>query len=272
LNKRTNPVILLTNDDGIHSPGLTAAAAVLSRLGHVFVAAPREQQSATGRSMPGHSDGVIEERSFNVNGESWIGYAVGGTPAQVVGHALLELMPAPPDLIVAGINYGENIGSSITVSGTIGAALEGASYGIAALAVSLEMLPQYYLSYSEDIDFGPAAFFTQKFAAHILRVGLWDDVDVLKIDVPAQATNETPWRLTRVSRKRYFVALKPERKALDEPASLGYRLAYEGDQLETDSDVYTLKIKKQVAVSPVSLDLTARVSLADLEKDIKSKA
>jgi len=73
-----------------------------------------------------------------VNGKNWTVHAVGGTPAQAVLHAVLEILPRKPDLVVSGINYGENVGSGVTVSGTVGAALDAAGLGIPALAVSLE--------------------------------------------------------------------------------------------------------------------------------------
>ena len=120
--------ILLTNDDGIQSPGLWAAAAALSKLGYVTVAAPRDQASSTGRSLPRVSEGGrIEQKILRINDQQWPVYAVGGTPAQVVLHALLEIMPGPPHLVVSGINYGENLGTSVTISGTVGAAMEGAA-------------------------------------------------------------------------------------------------------------------------------------------------
>jgi 5'-nucleotidase len=84
------PRILLTNDDGILSPGLWAAAAALSTLGFVTVVAPREQSSGMGRSLPKTSDGIIEERKVQVSGQEWTVFAVGGSPAQAVLHAVLE--------------------------------------------------------------------------------------------------------------------------------------------------------------------------------------
>jgi len=74
--------ILLTNDDGIRSPGLWAAAEALSDLGYVTVAAPRDQSSGMGRSLPSASDGVISPETLTVRGKDWTVYAVGGSPAQ----------------------------------------------------------------------------------------------------------------------------------------------------------------------------------------------
>jgi 5'-nucleotidase len=160
--------ILLTNDDGIRSPGLWAAAAALAPLGYVTVVAPLNQWSGAGRSMPDDSEGRIYEERVTVGGQTWQVHAVSGTPAQAVQHGLVELMPAYPDLIVAGINYGENVGTGVTISGTVGAALEGASFGVPGLAVSLQTESQYHLSHSTEIDFTAAAYFTHKFARLLL--------------------------------------------------------------------------------------------------------
>ena len=109
--------ILLTNDDGIESPGLWAAAEALSALGYVTVAAPRSQFSGAGRSHPFHSDGTIVPRQLQIGIQTWTAYAVGGSPAQAVMYAILDLLPDKPDLVVSGINYGENVGNGISISG-----------------------------------------------------------------------------------------------------------------------------------------------------------
>jgi len=123
--KITKPQILLTNDDGIQSPGLWAAAGALAAIGRVTVAAPAEQSSGMGRSLPSTSSGIIHEQKLRVNGQEWIVYAVSGSPAQAIQHGVLEIMPKKPDLVVSGINYGENVGLGTTISGTVGAAMEG---------------------------------------------------------------------------------------------------------------------------------------------------
>ena len=125
--KTNKPQILLTNDDGIQSPGLWAAAEALSELGYVNVIAPREQQSGAGRSLPVSTDGIIDIQKMQVKDQPWTVYAVGGTPAQAVQHGVLEILPRRPDLAVSGINYGQNVGSGVTISGTVGAALEAAA-------------------------------------------------------------------------------------------------------------------------------------------------
>ncbi len=261
--------ILLTNDDGIRSPGLWAAAAALASLGRVTVAAPKEQSSGMGRSLPGTSSGIIHEEKLQVNGQEWTVYAVGGSPAQAVLHGVLEIMPQKPDLVVSGINYGENVGLGVTISGTVGAALEAASLGFPALAISLEADKRYHLSYSEEVNFSAAAYFTSFFGRMLLEKKMPPDVQLLKVDVPSDATSQTPWQITRVSRQRYYEPLKPDRTSWDVPGAPSYKEAAVLDGEDQDSDVYVLRRKRLVSVTPISLDMTSRVDLADFEKRLR---
>lgn len=259
------PQILLTNDDGIRSPGLWAAAASLSDLGYVTVTAPRDQSSGMGRSLPNTSDGIIREEQVQVNGRKWSVFAVGGSPAQSVLHGVLEVLKFKPDLVVSGINYGENVASGVTISGTVGAAMEAASLGIPAMAISLEVDQKYHLSYSNDVDFSVAAGFASRFARLLLERKLPTDVDLLKIDVPGDATSDTPWKLTRISRQRYYEPIAPERKSWTDSAPIGYREAGRlGDEPE-ETDVYVLRKKRWVSVSPLSLDMTSRADFSELD-------
>jgi len=266
------PQILLTNDDGIRSPGLWAAAKTLSELGFVHVAAPRDQFSGAGRSLPASSDGIIQPQEMRVNGQAWTVYSVGGTPAQAVLHAVLEILPEPPDLVVSGINYGENVGSGITISGTVGAALEAASFGIPSLAVSLQTEPQHHYSYSEEVDFSAAAIFTAFFARLILAGRFPPDVDVLKVEVPCDATSQTPWAITRLSRQRYFEPTVPERPSWSVPARVGYRMICDPEHDAPDTDVYAMCVRRIVSVTPLSLDMTSRIDLAAFEQKLRREA
>ncbi|NPV55473.1 MAG: 5'/3'-nucleotidase SurE [Anaerolineae bacterium] len=264
--------ILLVNDDGIHSPGLWAAAAALSRLGYVTVVAPREQQSSTGRSLPIISDGKIEPARITVGGDEWEVYAVGGSPAQAVLHAVVEIMPRRPDLVVSGINYGENMGTSITISGTVGAAIEAASFGIPALAISLELVNiDEYLDNSPEIDFSTAAHFTYLFGEVLLDRQLPSDVHLLKVDVPHDATPATPWRITRLASHRYYTAIATPRQSWDQPGAIYGQRVVDLQALEKDSDIYALAIDRQVSVTPLSLDMTSRVDFDALCRQMQCK-
>lgn len=270
--------ILLTNDDGIESPGLWAAAQALSALGFVHVVAPREQSTGAGRSLPVSSDGIIREEEVQVHGQNWKVYAIGGTPAQAVLHAVLEILPQingnpqKPDLVVSGINYGENLGSGVTTSGTVGAALEGAALGIPSLAVSLEVDKKHHYSYSEEVDFTAAANFTAYFARLLLEKRMPHDVDVLKVDIPCDASPHTPWEITRLSHKPNFEATAPERSSWEMPARLGYQLSANLEDGALDTDVYALHMRRVVSVTPLSLDLTSRVDLRNFEMQLREQS
>lgn len=261
------PLILFTNDDGIASPGLWAAVGAFAGLGDLLVVAPREQQSGMGRSMPVYSEGRIYPYENGPHIEGCKAYAVDGTPAQAVQHGVLELADRQPALLVSGINYGENAGNGVTISGTVGAAIEGASLGLPALAVSQQTPKDLHLSYSSDVDFSTAAAFTRRFGQWLMEhpVGP-DDVDLLKVDVPWGATPETNWRVTRLSRRRVYWPTRPERVSLHDKGQMGYRYHTDPSGAEPDSDVYAVLHDKVVSVTPISLDLTSRTDLFRLRQ------
>ncbi len=267
--KKKKPHILLTNDDGIRSPGLWAAASELSKIGYVTVAAPREQSTGMGRSLPSTSDGIIRKEQVQVNGQEWSVYAVGGSPAQAVLHGILEIVPHKPDIIVSGINYGENVGLGITISGTVGAAMEAASLGYPALAVSLETDTHHHLTHSDEVDFKVAGYFTAYFAGLILEKESFEGVDLLKVEVPRHATPETGWQMARLSRHRYYEPVAARRESWDVPGSIGYRLENNMENEQENTDVFVLRKKKIVAVTPINLDMTARVDLNEFERYLR---
>lgn len=264
------PQILLTNDDGIQSPGLWAAAEALSRIGFVTVVAPREQSSGAGRSMPVGSDGIIRRLEVQVHGQTWTVYSVGGTPAQTVEHAVLEIMKVKPALVVSGINYGENLGSGVTISGTVGAALEGAALGIPSLAISLQTESHYHLSYSEEINFSTAGHFAVVFARMLLEKRLPPDVQVLKVDIPDGASVDTPWEITRQAMHRYYETDAPKRKSWEENGDLLYRSLADLSVVPEGTDIHTLLVKRMISVTPLSLDLTSRVDFGELDGNLRA--
>lgn len=261
----TQPLILITNDDGIRSRGLLAAAGACDPLGELLIVAPALQQSAIGRAKPPTSSGRIFEEKLTVNGRSVTGYAIEGAPAQVVEHTVVELAGRPPALVVSGINFGENIGEGITTSGTVGAALEAASFGLPALAVSLQADPKHYFTHDAELDFAVAASFVRRLAEAVLRHGLPRGADLLKLDIPSHATLDTPIRWTRLSRQRYFYPVAKPRQALNDPAPLGFIHVADPEKLEMDSDVRAVALDHVVSVTPLVLDLTAPIDLQALE-------
>jgi 5'-nucleotidase len=265
------PLILITNDDGIASPGLRATVQAALPLGEPFVVAPRRQWSSAGRGMP-PSKGCISRLPMEIDGQPVTAYQVDASPALVVVHAVFELVPRKPALLISGINYGENLGSSITISGTIGAALQGAVLGISSLASSLQTPKRTHAQPSKNVDFTAAIHFTRLFARRMLETPLPFDVDILKLDVPDDATPETPWRLTRVSRHNYFVTVPPQRTSLMEPLMPDYETMPHPEHTESDSDIHALAVDRVVSVAPVSLDLTSRVDFREVEALLRGSA
>ena len=263
---KTGPQILLTNDDGILSPGLWAAAEALDEIGFVTVIAPLEQASGTGRSFPSIYGGGVVEKQLEVNGKNWTVHAIEGTPAMAVLYGIFELIPATPDLVVSGINYGLNVGSGVTISGTVGAALEGAANGIPSLAISLETDKEYHASYSEEIDFCAAGYFTRYFSRQLLAKKMPADVQVIKVEVPAGATPETAWMTSRLSPLRFYEPVPLEKDPVTGVKEIGYDIAPDWDQSPPGTDSQTVINQKLVSVTPLSLDLTSRVDLDRLKE------
>ena len=116
------------------------------------------------------------------------------------------------------------------------------------------------------MSFVVAAEFTARIARLLLERKFPADVNLLKVDVPSDATVDTPWQLTRVSRQRYYQPVPPKRASLSEPGVMEYREAAEFEREPQDTDVYVLRKKRMVSVSPLSLDLTSRVDFAELDK------
>jgi 5'-nucleotidase len=261
------PLILFTNDDGIESPGLWACVEAFADLGDLLVVAPRSQQSGMGRSLPVASEGRIYPYDVPFESAACKAYAADATPAQTVQHAVLELADRLPSLVVSGINYGENTGNGVTISGTVGAALEAASMDIPALAMSQQTPKDLHLSYSNGVDFRAAAHFARQFGEWLLdHTARPDDVDVLKVDVPWGATNDTPWRVTRLSRRRVYWPTRPERVSLAEIGRIGYHFDTDPSKAEPDSDVYAVLHDKVVSVTPISLDMTSRTDMFRLQQ------
>lgn len=166
--------ILITNDDGIDSPGIAALAHELAKTAEILVVAPQDDLSGSS-----HSTKVLREKlrvtPYDKAGKRF-GYAVNGTPADATRFGLLELSKDNKiDLVVSGINKGSNIGLVSHYSGTVGAAMEALVHGVPAIAVSQSR---------RSTDFTTAARFTAKFVQQLRRRGAPSGV-VLSINVPA---------------------------------------------------------------------------------------
>ncbi len=153
----SQPCILLTNDDGVHAPGIKALAEALDGLGEVHVVAPDREVSACSQSLtlthPLRAEKIVDGV-----------HAVDGTPADCVNLAIVKLLSRRPDLVVSGINRGGNLGDDIFYSGTIGGAREGTFFGVHSIAMSLAARDEHEYSH--------AAAFARRLASLVLERGL----------------------------------------------------------------------------------------------------
>ena len=168
------PQFLLTNDDGIHAPGLLALAQTLAALGRVSVVAPERNWSAAGHSKTMHKPLRAWPVALPRIAEAM---ATSGSPSDCVALALLGLVErGAPDLVISGINLGPNVGHDVTYSGTVAAAMEAVIGGVSAIAVSLDSQEPY--------DCEPAASFVAHLARRVMRAEL--DVPILlNVNIPA---------------------------------------------------------------------------------------
>jgi len=185
--------ILITNDDGIHAPGLLALKEAMEAVGRVLVVAPDSERSAMG-----HAITILNPlRAFEISRNGVLfGLAVNGNPADCVKLAVHNLLSKPPKLVVSGINLGPNLGTNVLYSGTVSAATEGRILGIPSLAVSLR-------SYDAQSDFAPAGDYARRVAQLILEHGLPEGY-LLNLNVPDLPAHKVKGlRLTRLARYRY---------------------------------------------------------------------
>jgi 5'-nucleotidase len=184
----TAMIILLSNDDGIQSEGLTALEQALGSIAEIYTVAPDRAQSSMSHALTLH-------RPLRVHELGARRLAVDGTPVDCVKLALTGLLPARPDLVVSGINKGPNLGDDIVYSGTVSAAIEGALLGLPAIAVSLVTF--------KDFDFRAAAEFTARLVARVQQQGA-PPKTLLNVNVPPLAKEELKgWRLTRMGKRHY---------------------------------------------------------------------
>lgn len=241
------PRILITNDDGYRSEGLTALADALRPLGEITVVAPMSEASAIGHALTLRRPLRLEAIADRV-------FAVDGTPTDCVNIAVTQVFKGLPDLVVSGINKGWNLGDDITYSGTVAGALEAALLGVQGLAVSLKATRGTY-------DFGPAAEAAVGVAAAMMRRPL-PTRTFLNVNVPAGRPKG--FRAT-VQARRNHVTEVLERH---DPKGRPYYWIDEGQDEwhEHDRSDYQAVRDGYVSVTPLQPDLTAHDVLATVEE------
>jgi len=252
--------ILITNDDGVNSSGIMAAKKAAENLGETLVVAPATQQSGIGHALTLFEPIRVTCTKMADGKEA---YMVSGTPTDAVIVGIFQIADEKPDLVISGINIGENLGKSeLTTSGTIGAAMEAVVHGIPALSVSLQVTRGDIKFHDGhvDIDFSYAEKITERVARMILEKGLPEGVDFLNLNIPSHPESDQI-KFTRLGERMYRIHIK---ERLDPRGRPYYWI--DGDPVEDDqmgTDVHTLKREKCATLTPISLDATSSLDLMD---------
>lgn len=242
-------VILVTNDDGVHSPGIIALLKTMKGLGTAVIVAPDRERSAAGHSLTLHRPLKVEELRENV-------YSVNGTPTDCVTVAVNKVLGQKPSLVVSGINRGANLGDDITYSGTVSAAIEGTIFGIPSIAFSLISDKHYH--------YETAAFYVQKIASYVLTNGLPYDT-LLNVNIPNMKKEDIAGvKLTRQGKRIYENSIQEIRNPWGEKYYwIGGGQIYWEHGGDTDMEAIQSGF---VSVTPIHLDLTNHGALAFLRE------
>lgn len=250
--------ILITNDDGVNSSGIIAAKNAVKELGDINIVAPATQQSGIGHALTLFEP--IRVTSSTMRDGSGA-YSVSGTPTDAVIIGIYEIMKERPDLLISGINIGENLGmAELTTSGTVGAAMEAAVHGVPAISISLQVT-QDDIKFHDghvDLDFEFAQKVLRKVSNRILQKGLPDGVDFLNVNIPSHPETHKI-KLTRLGKKMYSIHIQ---KRLDPRGREYYWI--DGDPSGVDeegTDVFTLRNDRCPTITPLSLDSTSNIDL-----------
>jgi len=241
--------ILVTNDDGIHAPGIKALVDALVSVGEVAVVAPDRERSAVSHALTLHhplrAESIAPGR-----------FAVDGTPTDCVNLGIHSLLDFHPDLVVSGINRGANLGDDVTYSGTVAAAMEATLMGIPAFAVSLDCREEHG-------DYSAAAAFASRLAVRIVANGLPKDT-FLNVNVPdiSQDLLRAPI-VTTQGKRRY------EGTIVDKVDPRGRSYYWIGtadlDFLDIDGSDFAAISRGHISVTPLHLDMTNHRSIAMLK-------
>jgi 5'-nucleotidase len=244
-------VVLLTNDDGINSPGLYALYDAFSRKWKTYIVAPEWERSASSHAVTLH-------RPLRVRKVKNMVYSVDGTPSDCVHLAVNGLLRKKPDIIISGINLGENLGDDITYSGTVSAAFEGTLLGIPSIAISIEGRRNFC--------FEPAVIVAEKIASVVLEHGLPQDT-FLNVNVP-NVPDINQIKGIRITRKGKRVYKEQVVRRKDPRGKWYYWIG--GDNTNNQiplegSDIEAIK-EGYVSITPINVDLTNYNVMEGLKK------
>ena len=242
----SDPLILITNDDGIDAPGIRALERSLAPLGRIRTAAPLMEQSASSRR-------ITLRRPLRYEHKGTHRFGIDGAPCDCVMMAITLLLEERPTLVVSGINNGPNLGENIYYSGTVAAAAEAAKYGVPAMAVSVNQ--------RVDIDYLPSARIAARLASKVLAEGVRPGV-VLNVNVPAGRARgvAVTHQCRKISRNLMIETRDPWNRPyywMHEEVPL--------EDAEPGSDYAAIR-EGLVSVSPLQFDHTAHEEIAGLQR------
>ena len=253
------PIILVTNDDGISSPGIKILSKTLNSIGDVYVVAPETEQSAVAHALTLHRPLKSDRTGKN-------SYFINGTPTDCVIIGVNKLLPVRPDIIVSGINNGGNLGDNLTYSGTVAAAIEGTLLGIPSMAISLAT--EYVNNHGPrklTAGFHRAAACAKDIVGKILEKGLPTDT-LLNINVP----NVPDIKGTKITKQGKLVYDNGIQEISDPRGKECYWIGGGEPQWKTGGNTDLDAIhNKYISVTPVHLDLTNYSALKHMEKNWK---
>lgn len=246
----SRPLILITNDDGVHAPGIRALLDAVRDLGETVIVAPERNNSAISHALTMNRPLLVTELEKDV-------HTLDGTPADCVMLAVNKILPQKPDLIISGINAGPNLGDDISYSGTVAAAIEGAMHGIPSLAFSLAGPPPY--------SFGAAAVVARKLTGLAL-LRRQSAETILNINIPPLPTEEIRgFRFTRQGARHYRDAIQET----GDPWGRRHFWIGGGEVLNEsgeNSDEQAVNAG-YVSITPIQIDMTSIEGLAWLERE-----
>ena len=251
LNPGVDMNVLLTNDDGIYAQGLWALYNSFAKNHQVAVVAPDRERSAIGHAITLNQP--LRAAKISLNGE-YNGYAVNGTPADCIKLAILEILPTRPDVVVAGINPGANVGANLNYSGTVAAAKEAALYGTIGIAVSIEG--------AQIKNYDNAARFVAKLSETVFKKGLPFGT-FLNVNMPNLPLNALAG--VQISRQGVEILSEYVDKRMDPRNRTYYWQGRDMQSFGEDSRIDGTALNQNfISITPVKCDMTDYRVLEDL--------
>lgn len=256
--------IVITNDDGIYSPGLKILHDSVSGLGEVNVIAPETPKSSTGLGLTLHKP--LRVMRIKLWGEKPL-IAVSGTPSDII-HISVHILNGRPDLVLSGINVGDNTSLQVILSsGTVGAAMQASLLGIPSIALSADVRsPEELLrkSYRKGV-----MAVSRAIATYVLERGMPKGFDLISVNFPSVVGKKTRVKIAKPARVRF--AQYTERRI--DPQGRPYFWIYgEPTSPEQGTDAYVVLVEKNIAITPLSLNLSSCQETEEIIEPMRAEA